>query len=130
MIPVKPAAGSPQHRKLLEPFEKLNATDQQSVIAFAQFLASRETDAANLKPVVPDQPEGIERPMSESVIGAVRRLSKNYPMIEKSILLHHTSELVSSHIMQGRPAEEVIDELEALFARHYAQYLENFDVKD
>jgi hypothetical protein len=29
---------------------------------------------------------------------------------------------MSAHVLQGRAAEEVINELEALFARHYQDY--------
>jgi hypothetical protein len=36
-------------------------------------------------------------------------------------MLNETSGLMTEHLMQGRPAPEVIDELEALFRRHYQQ---------
>jgi hypothetical protein len=40
-------------------------------------------------------------------------------MLDKSDLLHEASELMTTHLMQGRPAAEVIDELEVVFRRHY-----------
>ena len=49
----------------------------------------------------------------------MRRLSETYPMIDKEVLLHQTTDLVSQHFTQGRPAEEVIDDLQALFEEHY-----------
>jgi hypothetical protein len=43
-------------------------------------------------------------------------------MLDKAPMLHQTSSLVSAHIMQGRPATEVIDELEQLFESRYRDY--------
>ena len=40
-------------------------------------------------------------------------------MLDKAKLLNDTSGLVTQHIMQRRPHIEVIDELEAIFIRHY-----------
>ena len=68
---------------------------------------------------MPNEPKEIPRPREESVVAAIRRLSETYYMIDKSVLLSETSGLMSAHIMQGRPAEAVIDELEALFSNHY-----------
>jgi hypothetical protein len=40
-------------------------------------------------------------------------------MLDKAKMLNETSALMAQHIMQGRDAEEVIDELEQVFATHY-----------
>ena len=40
-------------------------------------------------------------------------------MLDKAELLNETSVLMTQHIMQGRPADEVIDELEHVFLNHY-----------
>lgn len=40
-------------------------------------------------------------------------------MLNKDKLLHETTSLVTEHMMKGRDANEVIDELEAVFERHY-----------
>lgn len=45
-------------------------------------------------------------------------------MLDRSAMLNDTSSLMAGHIIRGRPAAEVIDELEALFARQYAKYRE------
>ena len=66
-----------------------------------------------------EEPVNLPRPENESVVAAIRRLSKSYRMLDKSDMLHETSDLMSSHVLKGRPAEEVIDELEVLFLRHY-----------
>jgi len=55
---------------------------------------------------------------------AIRRLAKTYPMIDRDRLFQQTSALMAQHVMQGRPAAEVIDELEALFAETYRKMLE------
>ncbi len=56
------------------------------------------------------------------MVGAIRRLAESYPMLDRGALLHETSALVSAHVLQGRPAGSVIDELEALFHDHYRRY--------
>ena len=45
-------------------------------------------------------------------------------MLEKSVVLHEASALMGAHVMQGRSANEVIDELETLFRKAYDRYLE------
>lgn len=55
-------------------------------------------------------------------MGAIKRLSLTYDMIDRGTMLNETSALMSAHILQGRAASEVIDELEALFARYYQDY--------
>jgi hypothetical protein len=64
-------------------------------------------------------PRDIPRPHSETVVAAMRRLSQTFHMLDTSALLHEASDLMTAHLMQGRPAAEVIDELEAVFRRHY-----------
>jgi hypothetical protein len=128
MIPIRPMAGNQVRRRLVEVFEQLNDADRESMMAFAEFLAQRSSrQGGDTRPVPsPVKPKDLPRPERESVIAAVRRLSANYPMIEKSTLLHETSELVSSHVLQGRNAKSVIDDLESLFARQYQTYLNEF----
>ena len=58
------------------------------------------------------------------MVGAIRRLSESYFMLERGELLNHTSTLMTAHIMHGRAAEEIIDELEEFFAERYAQSIE------
>jgi len=43
-------------------------------------------------------------------------------MLDKAPMLHETSALMSAHILQGRPAQEVIDGLESLFSGHYERH--------
>ena len=53
------------------------------------------------------------------MIGAIKRLNASYPMLESRRLLDETSLLMSQHVLQGRDVNQVIDELEQLFRRHY-----------
>jgi hypothetical protein len=92
------------------------------VFAFVEFLAARNpaTDAA-----VPQEPLAIPRPAEESVVKAIKRLRETYPMLNPDKLLHETSGLMMKHIMHGKPSIEVINELEALFARYYESHTDS-----
>ena len=68
------------------------------------------------------QPQPIPRPESETVVGAIKRLSATFPMLDRAKLLNETSVLVTQHVMRGRDATEVIEELEVLFRRHYEEH--------
>lgn len=112
---------------LLTLFRELPAADQVSLLAFAEFLRSRAgappvaRPAPAPVPVVIPEPEPILRPEQESVVKAVKRLAQTYPMLDKSKMLTDTSALVMQHVVQGRDAVEVIDELEIVFQRHYSR---------
>lgn len=111
-------------QQLTEYFQQLGAGDQATLLAFAAFLASRSPAPAvtvKTEPVTIPEPEIIERPEGESVVGALKRLSKSYPMLDKTEMLSATSDLVATTIMQGRDPVGVIDELEDIFRTHYAQ---------
>lgn len=65
------------------------------------------------------EPTPQPRPERESVIAAIRRLTLTYPMLDRGPMLHQTAALMSAHVLHGRSAAAVIDELEALFLRQY-----------
>jgi hypothetical protein len=48
----------------------------------------------------------------------MKRLRRSYPEVDAGELLNDASLLMSEHMLQGRPAADVIDALERLFARH------------
>ncbi|MDJ0738109.1 MAG: Crp/Fnr family transcriptional regulator [Gammaproteobacteria bacterium] len=122
MLPPKLTLPADQQR-LLALFARLSAPQREQLTAFAEFLAERGSsdDAAAAAAGEPhDQPPlDIPRPDSESVVAAIRRLSKTFHMLDKDPLLHETSALMTAHVMQGRSASDVIDELEIVFRRHY-----------
>jgi len=122
MLPIMPAQASKQERQIVKLFKSLDETNKEALIAFGEFLQTRaEGSSASSKTVEPiaSTPVDIPRPENESVIKAIRRLSETYPMVDKETILHPISNLMTSHIIQGRKAPEVIDDLQALFLSEY-----------
>ncbi|MCI0506869.1 MAG: Crp/Fnr family transcriptional regulator [Gammaproteobacteria bacterium] len=107
-------------KKLLKIFSRLTEIQQQTLLQFAEFLAERgdDTGVAKGKTELP-KPVLAKRPTEETVVGAIKRLTSSYPMLEKDKLFNETSILMTKHVMQGHAANLVIDELEILFQRHY-----------
>jgi len=104
---------------------KLDQSDRASLRAFSEFLVNRSgnnDDRSEDVGVEPVEPKAIPRPGKETVVGAIKRLSETYYMIDRQNLLTETSSLMSAHIMHGRDASEVIDDLEALFVAHYKRH--------
>jgi hypothetical protein len=102
-------------KALLELFGRLASGQQGKLLAFAEFLAAQAPAAGNGKPAV------IPRPGRETVTMAIRRLVQSYPMLDRKHLMAEASPLMAQHALEGRAASEVIDDLEAVFARHYEQ---------
>lgn len=110
--------------RLAEIFKRLKAAEQATLLSFAEFLLQRSAtgpQAGDIEQRVVPDPEPITRPKEESVVAAVKRLSRTYPMLDKSKILNETSALVGEHVMQGREAPEVIDDLEVIFQRFYRE---------
>lgn len=114
------AAPRDPESRLRRILRRLPPTQQETLVSFAEFLAERHPPEDEEAPV--PEPEAIPRPQEETVVKAMKRLSATYPMLDKSRLLNETSALMSQHVMQGRPAQEVIDELEILFSRQYRRF--------
>jgi len=121
MLPPKKTV-SPQQRELLDLFARLDADNRDSLLAFAAFLLQRQGESPSEPAALPTQPLQIPRPNDESVVAAIRRLSQTYPMLNKDELLHQASNLMSAHVLHGQSAQQVVDELEALFAKAYERY--------
>ena len=100
--------------RLLKLIDTLPRAQQNQLLEFAEFLAERYTVDEEVS-----QPREITRPENESVIEAMKRLRESYPMLDPEKLLNETSSLMSAHLMQGRSAGSVIDELEEVFKKHY-----------
>lgn len=110
-----------EERRLLHLFRALSEGKRAGLLDYAEFLLARApTEAAP----VSQMPQDIARPAQESVVKAIKRLRATYPMLDRAKLIHETSALMSQHLMQGRAASEVINDLEALFQTHY-QSLQN-----
>jgi len=104
-------------KELLKYFRALPSAQQDTVIAFAEFLAGRVVET----PREFGEPELIPRPAEEKVVQAIKRLRLTYPMLDHSKMLQEISDHMTQHLMLGKPAAEVIDEIEALFRRDYEQ---------
>lgn len=101
----------------------LGMEHQQAIVDYATFMVQQykiqpSEDARQ-------EPKSIARPGVETVIAAIKRLKKTYYMLDEGKLLSDTSALMGQHIMQGKEASKVIDELETTFQTQYEQYLQN-----
>lgn len=104
-------------KKCLNVLSELDDSEQKSILSFAEFLLDKAKKEGRF--VVIGEPLDIARPKEERVVAAIKRLSETYPMIKKSSMLDETASLMSAHILKGRVAVEVIDDLEVLFKKHY-----------
>jgi hypothetical protein len=113
--------GSAAERKLLRAFRALDPANRDSLLAFAEFLSARQAEAGSeaTARAAPMSPAPAPRPADESVVAAIKRLRRGYPMLDSGTMLQETSALMAAHVLQGRNAEAVIDDLEALFATRY-----------
>ena len=105
----------PIEKKLLASFRRLEPAEQETLLAFAEFLSQH--NVADDLPVA--KPNIIQRPENESVVAAIKRLSASYPMLEKPELLNKASAVMTKHVMQGQEVKLAIDELEILFTTYY-----------
>lgn len=71
------------------------------------------------------QPLETSRPDKENVVNAIKRLRASYFMLNTDDLLNETSSLMAQFMIQGRAAEEVIDDLEKVFDDFYQKYLQS-----
>jgi len=126
MLPPKQRR-SADREKLLACYDSLSREDRATLLKFARFLARQQADDAaqgESEAPVSLEPTPIPKPENETVVGAIKRLSASYHMLDKSDLLTETSSLMTAHIMHGRDVDEVIEELEALFIRYHAAFME------
>ena len=105
-------------RRLDKITNELDPENFSTLLAFAEFLRDRQPDAA----AEVSDPVIVPRPENESVIGAIRRLSRSYPMLARDTLLNEAVSLMTRHIMSGESAVETIDKLEALFSSRYQAF--------
>jgi hypothetical protein len=111
-------SGGRDEKRLLDVFEQLAPEQQDGLIAFAEFLAGKPPDGADLA----REPEAVPRPDGETVTMAIRRLVRTYPMLDRRRLMAEASRFMAQHALEGRAAAEVIDDLEIVFSRHHEQY--------
>lgn len=111
-------------KRLTELFARLAKQDQQSLLDFALFLTHKNKDKYTEFP----QPELIPREEGESVIAAIKRLKKSYPMLNMDSLIDETSSYMTQYMVQGRDLNDVIDDLQASFEKHYENQKAEFEL--
>jgi hypothetical protein len=109
-----------ESKRLLTAFRGLSEARQQALLDYAEFLAGKE--AVELAEAPAAEPLPIPRPEQENVVKAIQRLMQTYPMLERNQIFHEASAQMTRHLIHGVAAHEAIDELERIFARHYAQH--------
>lgn len=97
-------------------FEVMDDSGREMLVEYAEFIAQRHPRPVSMEPL------DIPRPKKETVVAAIRRLTDSFPMLDRATLLSETSGLMAQHIVHGRDATEVINELESMFRRHYAAF--------
>lgn len=94
---------------------RLDERARAMLLEFAEFLAARAEAPGAVRVVT-------LRPTHETVLHAVRRLNRSYPMLDRAKLMRPVGDLLSQHLVDGRDAVEVIDELEAFYAAAFAEF--------
>ncbi len=110
-------------KALTDLFNTLDKDRQQSLFDYAEFLQSR----GGIVPQNIGDPVDVARAENETVVGAIKRLKQTYPMIDSMEVFAIASNLMTDHMVKGRDAEEVINEIEALFEDTYNKILKEFE---
>ncbi len=107
--------------RLIRILESLPSLQAVQLLEFAEFLSQRHAESVGEIPEPVDilEPVDIPRPEEESVPKAIKRLAETYPMLNRRTLLDETGTYMTQHVMERRPAKEVIDDLEVMFRGHY-----------
>ena len=121
LIPNKPKRPGRESRltSLAEISASLPDEALLTLFEFAEFLASKYPAENPVDQVYNPLP----RPEDESVVAAIKRLSKSYPMLDKTTLFDQTSAAMSAHILQDVSKQESIDKLERVFKDKYEAFL-------
>jgi hypothetical protein len=110
-----------QRARLLDAWRELAESQQLTLIQFAEFLQAQQKESEE---PVSQKPLNLPIPENESAVKALKRLKRNYPMIEADMgLLDEASRLLMAKVT-GTPDLEVIEQLEALFAGRYEGWME------
>lgn len=107
------------NQDLIDLYEAMDDERKKSLSDFADFLYAQADPVSKVIP----QPEANARPGKETVVGAVKRLKAQYFMIESMKVFSAASALMTDHMVKGRDAVEVIDDMEVLFAKAYKDLL-------
>ena len=110
-------------KALSDLFNTLDKDRQQSLFDYAEFL---QTKGGNVQRDI-GKPVEVPRVENETVVGAIKRLKQSYPMIDSMEVFAVASNLMTDHMVKGRDAEEVINEIEVLFEDTYNKLLKELE---
>ncbi len=108
---------------LLKLFDSLDQERQTSLFDYAEFLLSKGG------PVVKEigEPLAIPKPDNETVVGAIKRMKRTYPMVDSLQVFSTASNLMTEHMVKGRDVDEVIEEIETLFEQTYRDLMKELE---
>jgi len=110
---------------LVKLFDGLNEQRKKSLLDYARYLEHVSSSDEPEQKAEKLQPLENSRPDKENVVNAIKRLRASYFMLNTDDLLNETSSLMAQFMIQGREADDVIDELEQVFDSHYKKYLQS-----
>ena len=111
-------------KRLVRLYDGMDEQMRASLLDYAEFLSQRGQSDSTSGIDAKQQPLEHPRPDDENVINAIKRLRATYFMLNTDELLNETSALMAQFMIQGREAVAVIDDLEAVFDKHYQSYLQ------
>lgn len=111
---------------LLNSLRRLPQAQQQVLVDYAEFLSQRYGIEEE---TVPLEPLDITRPQEETVVKAIRRLAKTYPMLDSKELFEKTSSYMMRNLMHGEDSSVLIEEMEVFFQQTYQDFLSNKDIE-
>ena len=110
-------------KALADLFNTLDKDRQQSLFDYAELLRSK----GGMVQQEIAEPVEIPKAENESVVGAIKRMKRSYPMIDSMEVFAVASSLMTDHMVKGRDAEEVINEIEALFEDAYQKLIRELE---
>lgn len=116
---------STDRQRLVKIFEGLNQQQKSSLLDFAGYLQQQSLTENPLMEQEKQVPLDSPRPENENVVNAIKRLRASYFMLNADDLLNESSTLMAQFMLQGRQADEVIDDLEKVFQNYYKKYLQS-----
>ncbi len=106
-------------KQIVKLLKGMSEQQQLSLIDYAEYLLNKSKPETDLQLVEKHLPLDIPRPENEKVVAAIKRLRTNYFMLDTDDIFNEASSLMTQHILHGRDASDVIDEIEELFKNHY-----------
>ena len=112
---------------LLEAWRNLGKAERLTLLQFARFLHAQQAEPGEK---ISQKPLDLPVPDNESAVKALKRLKKNYPMIEADMgLLDDASRLLMEKVT-GTPDVEVIAKMESLFLDRYQCWQHDLEPKE